>query len=167
VVIGNAPTVRQRCPEWCWAACIFGSEVCRPAIPAQIIRAINGEWIDQYGFKFRAGAEQLPDASLSVRTSVPRPSAPGAADDLTIGLFFNDGAKRLVAELDKGYPLIIGAVGHATVLTAANYTKQRSGFVGLTELTVRDPWPDNPNRRTLTPNEVQGAFFVARVWIEK
>jgi hypothetical protein len=37
----------------------------------------------------------------------------------------------------------------------------------LTELTVRDPWPDNPNRRTLTTNEVQGAFFVARVWVEK
>ena len=72
-----------------------------------------------------------------------------------------------LAELDKGYPLIIGALGHATVLTAANYIKWRDGFMRLTELTVRDPWPDNPNRRTLTANEVQGAFFVARVWIER
>ena len=157
---------RETAQEWAVRK-IFGSETCRGANPQQIIRAINGEWLDQYGFTFRAGAEQLPDASLAVRTSVPRSSATGAADDLAIGLFSNDAVKRLIAELDKGYPLIIGALGHATVLTAANYIKWRDGFMRLTELTVRDPWPDNPNRRTLTANEVQGAFFVARVWVEK
>jgi len=51
--------------------------------------------------------------------------------------------------------------------SAPHYIKWRDGFMRLTELTVRDPWPDNPNRRTLTANEVQRAFFVARVWVEK
>lgn len=187
VVIGNAPTVRQRCQEWCWAACvqavfslqgreiaqeaavrkIYGSEVCRPANAAQILAAVRGDWVDQYGFRFRAGAEQLPDASLSVRSSAPRAGAADAAIDMTAAMFFNDGAKRIVAELDRGNPLIIGALGHATVLTAAKYSRLREGHVALRDLTVRDPWPDNPNRRTLGAAEVRSAFFVARVWIEK
>lgn len=188
LVIGNVPTVRQRCPQWCWAACIqavfslqgremaqeaavrkiFGKEVCAPANTAQIIQAVRGDWIDQYGFRFRASAEQLPDAALSVRTSKPRlESAAEAAVDMTTAMFFNDGARRIVAELDRGNPLIVGALGHATVLTAVRYSRLRDGHVALSELTVRDPWPDNPNRRTLSVSEVQGAFFVARVWIEK
>lgn len=186
--IGKMETVRQRCRDWCWAACIqavfslqgretaqewavekiFGSSKCRVdgdgATAPQIIRAINGEWIDQYGFKFQAGAEMLPDAALVVSTSVPGPGG-SQATDMATQLFFNDGAKQLVTELDRGRPLIIGAVGHATVLTAASYVKDRSGHIRLTELTVRDPWADNANRRTLTTEEVRGAFFVARVWV--
>lgn len=186
--IGKMGTVRQRCRDWCWAACIqavfslqgretaqewavekiFGSSKCQVdgpgGTPSQIIRAINGEWIDQYGFKFQAGAEALPDAALVVSTSVSGQGG-SQATDMATQLFFNDGARQLVSELDRGRPLIIGAVGHATVLTAASYTKDRSGNIRLTELTVRDPWPEYPNRRTLTPGEVRGAFFVARVWV--
>ena len=187
VVIGAMETVRQRCPQWCWAACIqavfslqgrgtaqewavekiFGSRECLPATSAEIIKAVNGEWRDEYGFRFRAGAEQLPDASLSIQTSVPGTSGTNMATNAAISLFSNDGAKRMVEELDKGNPLIVGALGHATVLTAARYSKHRSGYVALTGLTVRDPWPDNPNRRELTLDEVRNTFFVARVWLEQ
>lgn len=186
--IGKMETVRQRCRDWCWAACIqavfslqgretaqewavekiFGTSKCRVdgdgASAAQIIRAVNGQWIDQYGFRFQAGAEVLPDAALMVSTSVPGPGG-SMATDMATQLFSNDGARQLVSELDRGRPLIIGAVGHATVLTAASYVKDRSGQIRLTELTVRDPWPDSPNRRTLSREEVRGAFFVARVWV--
>ena len=168
IELGRMETVRQRCNDWCWAACIqavfslqgretaqewavekiFGSSKCRPdgdgATPAQIIRAINGEWIDQYGFKFQAGAQALPDAALIVSTSVPGQGGSLATDAAT-QLFFNDGAKQLVSDLERGNPLIIGAVGHATVLTEANYVKHRSGSIRLTELIVRDPWGDSPN----------------------
>lgn len=181
-------TVRQRCNDWCWAACIqavfslqgretaqewavekiFGSSKCQPDGPGgtadQIVRAINGEWIDQYGFKFQAGAQSLPDAALVVSTSVPGSGGSWSTDTAT-QLFFNDGAKQLVSELDRGNPLIIGAVGHATVLTAATYIKDRSGHIKLTELIVRDPWGDSPNLRKLTAEQVRGAFFVARVWV--
>ena len=173
-------TVRQRCGDWCWAACIqavfslqgretaqewavekiFGSSKCLPdgpgGTPSQIIQAINGEWIDEHGFKFQAGAETLSDAALVISTSVPG-SGGSQATDMATQLFFNDGAKQIVSELDRGRPLIIGAVEHATVLTAARYIKDRSGNIRLTELTVRDPWPDYPNRRTLTADEVRGA----------
>lgn len=186
--LGKMETVRQRCRDWCWAACIqavfslqrretaqewavekiFGNTKCqvddKRANADQIIRAIDGEWIDQYGFKFRAGAQALPDAALIVSTSVPGQGGSLATDTAT-QMFFNDGAKQLVSELDRGNPLIIGAVGHATVLTAASYVKDRSGHIRLTELIVRDPWGDSQNRRRLTANEVRGAFFVARVWV--
>lgn len=181
-------TVRQRCNDWCWAACIqavfslqgretaqewavekiFGSSRCQPDGPGgtvdQIVRAINGEWIDQYGFKFQAGAQALPDAALVVSTSVPGSGRSWSTDTAT-QLFFNDGAKQMVSELDRGSPLIIGAVGHATVLTAATYIKDRSGHIRLTELIVRDPWGDSPNLRKLTAAEVRGAFDVVRVWV--
>ena len=64
LILGTVETVRQRCPEWCWAACIqavlalHGRQVdqeyavervfgrvfgltCEPATPAQIIGVIN------------------------------------------------------------------------------------------------------------------------------
>jgi hypothetical protein len=181
--------VRQRCEEWCWAACIqavfsmrgretaqetavekiFGTKTCRGASTLQIIQAINGEWIDQYGFKFRAGAELLPEARMAVSTSVLPQRADQVATNAAINLFSNDGAKRIVTELDAGNPLIIGvageAIGHATVLTAATYTKDNKGFIGLQELVIRDPWPANPNRRTLKASEVRGVMTMVRVWI--
>lgn len=188
--LGKFDPVRQRCEEWCWAACIqavfsmkgretaqewavekiFGSNTCRGATTSQIIRAINGEWLDQYGFKFRAGAELLPDATMSVSTSVLPQRADKIPSNAAVNMFSNDGAKRVVAELDAGNPLIIGvagaAIGHATVLTAATYTRDNNGFIGLKELVVRDPWPSNPNRRTLQASEVRGVMTIVRVWLD-
>lgn len=178
--IGSVKTVRQRCEEWCWAACIqtvfslqgkeieqeqavdklFGTRVCKPATGPEIIKVINGEWIDQYGLRFRARAGMLGEAALLSTTS-------NTATDISTGLFFNNGAKQVVAELDRGNPLIVGAVGHATVLTAASYVKYSNGVIWLNRVVVRDPWPDNPNRRELSASEVKGAFFFARVWVEK
>lgn len=178
--IGSVKTVRQRCVEWCWAACIqtifslngreveqeqavdklFGTRVCRPATASQIMSVVNGEWIDQYGVRFRARGQMMRDVGLLSATG-------NSPSDITTGLFFNDGAKQLVAELDRGSPLIVGAVGHATVLTAASYTKLSNGVIWLNELVVRDPWPESPNRRVLTVAEVRGAFFVARIGVDR
>lgn len=94
-------------------------------------------------------------------------STSNTASDITTGLFFNDGAKELVGELDRGRPLIIGALGHATVLTAASYLKLANGVVWLNRLVVRDPWPSSANRRELRASEVRDAFFVAKVWIDR
>jgi hypothetical protein len=178
--IGSVTTVRQRCVEWCWAACIqtifslhgreveqekaverlFGSQVCRPATSSQIIGVINGEWTDRSGSRFRARAQSMRDAGLLSSTS-------NTASDITTGLFFNDGAKQVVAELDRGSPLIIGALRHATVLTAATYLKLPNDVVWLNRLVIRDPWPESANRRELMVSEVRGAFFVAKVWIDR
>jgi hypothetical protein len=178
--IGSVETVRQRCVEWCWAACIqtifslhgrevqqeraverlFGSRVCRPATAPQIIGVINGEWTDLSGSRFRARAQMLRDAGLLSSTS-------NTASDITTGLFFNEGAKQVVGELDRGSPLIVGAVNHATVLTAASYLKWPNGVLWLNRLVVRDPWIQGANRRELMVAEVRDAFFVAKVWIDR
>lgn len=185
IALNKFETVRQRCENWCWAACIqavfsldgrdveqeqavdkvFGERGCRRASVDQIIAAINGEWIDQYGFKFQAGAELLPDAVMNVSTSVLPDDPDKIATGMATNLFSNEGAKQLVAELDGGRPLIIGALGHATVLTAVTYERSPDGFISLKQLVIRDPWPGSANRRTLQADEVREAIMVAKVWV--
>lgn len=155
-------TARQRCPEWCWAACVeaifgfhgyrvpqerivekaFGGDICRAAIGPQIAQAIEGSWRDERGRSFDATVEVLWDAQFRFG----RP----------------DAIIQAARELEADNPLILGALGHATVLTAMTYSG--NGFaVQLNELIVRDPWPGNPNRRTLTLPEALATQFLAKV----
>ena len=164
VNIGPVPTAQQECQNWCWAACIeavfslhghridqrvlvekvYGSpNACRTATGYQIANAITGDWIDGHGRPFRARAEVLTDLSMGYA----QPNA----------------LARIWDELARGKPLINGAVGHATVLTAMTYLQDTSGRTQLTNLTVRDPWPYSPNRRDLMLNEVYGTFFVCKI----
>lgn len=164
--IGEIETVRQQCPYWCWAACIqavfslyghevrqeeivqrlFGSLYCAPADAYAILSAIRGDWTDLKGRRFRAWGQQLPD--------------------LTTRLMMGAGMQDLLAELYANNPLINGAVGHATVLTAATYAEDRWGNQQIVEMIVRDPWPTSPNRRPLYPQEVMGASFLAKVVVQ-
>jgi hypothetical protein len=185
--IGSIETVRQRCDYWCWAACIqavfalngrkvqqeravqrlFGNLDCKPARDFEIIQTINGEWIEDDGTRFRAAARQLPLAALAVRISAEtggnRP--PGYIEQAWAT---SKDARALVSELQRGRPLIVGAVGHATVLTAVTYQRNElfnDQHIALTRIVVRDPSGHNPNRRELTAREVTDAFFVAKVEI--
>jgi hypothetical protein len=173
VVIGNVQTARQRCENWCWAACIeaifslhgykvyqedvvkkvFGAEVCSRATVAEIIAGIDGVWSNRAGSSFRASAYALPDTMLSQ----------GAKPQSGIKFLYNKGDEEIIAELSQGNPLVVGALGHATVLTAIKYQKLMGQPICLTEITVRDPWPGNPNRRLLTADEFADSFFVAKV----
>lgn len=162
--IGSVTTAQQRCQNWCWAACIeaifswyrvpvaqevivekiYGSaQVCEPAVGPQIANAISGSWVSAYGQPFRAQANVLADLSMGYA----RP----------------DALLRVHQYLASDRPLINGAVGHATVLTAMSYAEDSYGRTQLNSITVRDPWPGSPNRRYLTPQEVQGTFFICGV----
>lgn len=157
-------TARQRCREWCWAACIeavfnfhgrrvrqerivnkvYGGNICRSAIGPQIAHAVDGEWAEEGGDTFDASIEVLWDSQFQFG----RP----------------DAVIQAARELEADNPLIIGALGHATVLTAMTYSG--NGFaVQLNELVVRDPWPGNPNRRVLTPQEAFATQFLAKVQV--
>lgn len=157
------PTVRQRCPQWCWAACIeaifalhghpvpqeaivhrlFGGLVCRPVPGPGIVRAVDGAWRDASGTRFGAEAEVLWDAQY--------------------GFGRPDAAAEAARELAEGNPLINGALGHATVLTAMTYARDAAGRGQPLQIVVRDPWPLNPNRRVLGPQEAMGTMFLAKV----
>ena len=177
VVIGNVQTARQRCENWCWAACIetifslhgytvsqervvkkvFGDKIpCVRAEAPEIIVGIGGMWSDEFGSRFNASAYRLPDTLLS-RANKPAPSNIK---------FLHEGDRKVIAELNQGNPLIVGALGHATVLTAIKYTRFMGYPLWLTEITVRDPWPDNPNRRLLNADEIAKSFFVAKVVVQ-
>jgi hypothetical protein len=79
-----------------------------------------------------------------------------------------DAAQALVAN----FPLIIGTLGHATVLTALEYSSfyQMAPFgpvlgpATVTAATVRDPWPER-GRRTLSAKEWFSISFAAQVWL--
>jgi hypothetical protein len=164
-VTANLNTAAQDCLEWCWAACIeaifdfhdrhvrqeriaqklFGAPICAPAFGPQIVSAIDGDWIDDSGNGFEASAKVLWDSQFAFG----RPDAVAEA----------------ARELEAGNPLILGAMGHAMVMTAMTYSGNALGGQ-IDEIIVRDPWPGNPNRRSLSLQEALTAQFLAKVEVE-
>jgi len=160
----SVETAHQQCAEWCWAACIeaafalhghrvnqyrivgkvFNIDICRAAIGPQIVYAINGEWIDDENDNFYANCEVLWDTQFQFGRQ--------------------DAVLQAARELEAGNPLILGAMGHATLLTAMTYSGNGFSFQ-LDELIIRDPWPGNPNRRALTLAEAMSTQFLAKVTV--
>ena len=158
-------TARQSKQNWCWAACIetifrfhgyrvdqgrivekvFGSLIDTPANSPQIVYGVDGDWESDDGRSFEARAEVLWDTAFSFG----RP----------------DAAAQAAQELATGHPLILGALGHAVVLTGMKYQRDMASNGRVYELTVRDPWPFSPNRRQLNGYEAMGTQFLAKVAI--
>jgi len=156
-------TAEQECPYWCWAACIesifaidgfkvpqqeivtraYGQAVCAAADGPTIANAVSGSWRDGSGRSFASACEVVIDSQYGV---------------------WRDDAPLLAArELEAGRPLILGALGHAVLLTAMSFGRDAYGNTQIGELVIRDPWPSNPNRRTLSIQEVRQISFLATV----
>jgi len=154
----NLQQAYQQQSEWCWAASIsmlfefhghmvsqqrivaetWGAIANMPGQPMQILSDLNRTWKDDNGKSFRTLGDMR---SVNIYTAV---------DDLK-----NDD------------PLIIGALGHATVLTAiTGDINMTTGAWQIAEVIVRDPWPGNGGRRALTPMEWGNLEFAARVRVE-
>lgn len=148
----------QQMPEWCWAACIqmvfsywghpvsqqrivqetWGGIVNMPGQPGQILADLNRQWTDDAGRPFRSLADSA------------------SAD-----------ARNAVIDLQQDRPLIVGALGHATVLTAlTSDVNTVTGAWGVVDATVRDPWPGNGGRRSLSPAEWYNVNFAARILVQ-
>lgn len=156
-------TAQQECEYWCWAACIesifalrgyevsqteivervYAQPVCAPAIGAVIAEAASGTWLTHDGRRFTARTDVLIDANA--------------------GIWRQDAAVVAARELQADRPLIVGAMGHAVLLTALTYGRDGNGNYEILEAVVRDPWPTNPNRRVLSAMEAQEMFFLAAV----
>jgi hypothetical protein len=156
-------TAEQECPYWCWAACIeaifaidgfriaqqdivaraYGQAVCAAADGPTIANAISGSWRDAAGRNFASSCNVVIDTQYGV---------------------WRDDAPLIAAkELEAGRPLILGALGHAVLLTAMTFGRDDEGNTQIGELVIRDPWPSNPNRRTLSIQEAQQISFLATV----
>jgi Papain-like cysteine protease AvrRpt2 len=158
-------TAQQKLPHWCWAACIetifafhghavaqeeivekvFGDQSDQAAFGPQIVEAVDGSWVDQEGNSFDASASVLWDSQF--------------------GFGRPDAVVQAARELENDRPLIVGAFGHATVMTAMTYS-MNAFTAQLEELVVRDPWPGNPNRRTLSLQEALGTQFLAQISVD-
>lgn len=156
-------TAEQECPYWCWAACIeaifaidgfrigqqeivsraYGQAVCTAADGPTIANAVSGQWRDGAGRRFTAGCNVVLDAQY--------------------GVWRNDAPLLAARELEAGRPLILGALGHAVLLTAMSFGRDGYGNTQVGELVIRDPWPTNPNRRTLSMQEANQISFLATV----
>lgn len=155
---------RQACPQWCWAASIqmifaLGGRLlpqeqiverlypdvrCSPANGPQIIATVNsGPWQDMTGRIFNPNAYTLADFDFGYQNA--------------------NAALQAAQHLAAGIPLITGALGHATVMTAMSYYRDATGNAQVESITVRDPWPGNPPRRVLTAAEVQGTRLLIAI----
>jgi ABC-type bacteriocin/lantibiotic exporter with double-glycine peptidase domain len=147
----------QNQSNWCWAACIqmvflynglnvsqqeivrtvFGQLVNLPGSPEDILAALNRRWTDANGDDF------------DVQGDVYSVSPVTAAQDLA-----ND------------FPLIVGTLGHAVVLSAVDYYRDLYGNGQIVSAVVRDPLPGRGKRR-LTPAEWVYMTFAVRIRVTR
>ena len=160
---GHAFDSLQKQTNWCWAACmhlvfrwhghyvpqediverVFGSQV-NQALPGHVIAAAaSSVWQDSTGAYLKPQVQVLIDTNFGVNNSLS--------------------ADLAIADLLAEKPMIIGTQGHATVVTAIEYTQSIHGVRTIRNVRVRDPWPLNPNSRSLTPSEYYGTDFLMRV----
>ncbi len=156
LIQSTAANTVQYASQWCWAACIesifryyghplsqadivrqvYGGVVDMPASGHQLLRILNGTWVDATGRAFSVSADAY---SVTVET---------AAQDLAADM-----------------PLLLGTQAHAVVLTALSYNLRATPYGVQSEILdaiVRDPWPGQ-GRRYLTAYEWYGIAFAARV----
>lgn len=163
--LGSSDTARQLKPHWCWAACIqtifaahgynvsqnqivqkiFGDQKDQSATGPEIVSAINGKWSGDHGHAFQASGFVLWDRVGGFE----RPDALAIA----------------VKELEAGNPLIFANDRHTMVLTSMKYNEGPKGEINVDQLTVRDPWPDSPNRHTLPCDEIARSGFFCGVHV--
>jgi len=119
----------------------FGEQLNQPADGNTILRNLNRQWTDDRGQRFWAQGDAY---TANVIT---------ASHDLT-----------------QDFPLIIGTMGHAMVLTSMVYwCRGWNGYswtqCGIQTAIVRDPWPGR-GRRMLTAEEWMKVMFLARVRVQ-
>ncbi|KND52016.1 MAG: hypothetical protein ABA06_02005 [Parcubacteria bacterium C7867-001] len=142
--------------QWCWAATIsmlfryygyevsqeriveqaYGSLVNMPATDLTMTRAMNRRWISDDGEEFTSRVVRLMDLSSGI-----------IAIDNTY----------IVNSLAQDRPLVMGARGHAVLLTEIEYIG--GGYQpNITGGGVLDPWPDIGGPRSLRNDELYPAF---------
>lgn len=113
-----------------------------PAREPALLHATVGTWTDRDGQSFLLGLSPLP----SLHEALPlHPDFP-----------------RLLTRLAR-QPLLCGAAGHATVMTALTTVPGLAGTVRRDTITVRDPYAETGGLRLLTPDELSRPFWVLGV----
>jgi hypothetical protein len=155
----------QNQSQWCWAACIamcakyygyslsqkkivqevYGRLVNLPAVNWTLVAALSRDWEDDDGNQFSSRCDVIWD--------------------LAMGNVRSDAPQLATQYLSQNIPLIVGTLGHAMVLTDIGFFRhaQNPYVGGVNFAIVRDPWPLNPRRRILSPQEWNSIQFLAAV----
>jgi hypothetical protein len=137
---------RQRYDNWCWAACV------------QMVLKKQGLFVDQcdivkQGFGQRT-CKNEPANCATIQTAAGGWDIKGKSIQAAMNM--NPTAHSMIHDLAFKYPLIIGLdmpgqdVGHAYVLTAVYFRYGANNKKIPYKVVLRDPWPDNPSRLTLS-----------------
>ena len=153
-------TQRQNRDQWCWAASlsmifayyghptsqerivkeIWGRIVDVPRHVDDVMRDINRNWVDDRGRRFRASGWRLTLHPVEL-------------------------PKRAARALAQDRPLIVGTLGHATVLTEMRWSVDAAGRLFVSDLIVSDP--ADGSVRNLTVEERLLTDFVAAVDVRR
>lgn len=165
-------TPRQNCPQWCWAASlqtIFGAlgySISQEYIVRRVMRSVNGE------LPCRGASDQEMLSAIDNRYADPNGKTFDGRYFLAksrathpLNYAWWDIAK---IELAAGRPLLAAYntgrfTGHAVVITHVRIATSPGLPDELITMTVRDPWPGSPNRRSLTLSELKELAFVVAV----
>ena len=140
----------QEQSQWCWAASIamvfaynghyvdqarivseaYGTSLANlPAYGSTMSAQLNRDWIDNSGREFRSRVNGLYDFQAGV---------------------FGLNNAGIVTSMERGQPLIIGALGHAVVLTSVTYFPTPFG-PNIVAGEAFDPWPGRGYRSLSVP----------------
>jgi hypothetical protein len=145
---------QQHMSEWCWAASIsmafafHGYDVAQERIVAEA-------W---------GGIANIPGSPEAILRSVNRrwKSDGGELFDV-IGTPYGVNIPAVVQDLQANDPVLIGTMGHMMVLTHVAWIQNAYGQWQIVDATVRDPWPLNPSRRSLSAAEWANTQIAVRV----
>lgn len=153
-------TQRQNRAQWCWAASlsmifgyyghptsqeriveeVWGRIVDVPRHVDDVMRDINRSWVDNRGRRFRASGQRLTLHHIEL-------------------------PKLAAQALAENRPLIVGTLGHATVLTEMRWSIDADGQLFVSDLIVSDP--ADGSIRNLTLEERLLTDFVAVVDVQR
>lgn len=148
---------QQHMSEWCWAASI------------SMAFAYHGYDVSQERIVSEAwgGIVNMPGSPQAILSSVNRP---WKADDgrkfVATGDPYSVNIQSVVQDLQANDPVLIGTMGHMMVLTHIAWLQNAAGQWQIVEATVRDPWPLNPSRRSLSAMEWANTNIAVRLRAE-
>lgn len=165
-------TPRQNCPQWCWAASIqtifgaHGYSIAQEYIVDRVMRPVNGN------LPCRGATDEEMLRAINLRYADPRGRAFDGryhlAKDRSTNPYNHHWWDVVKVELSSRRPLLAAyktgpTTGHAVVITHVRIARSPGRQDQLIAMTVRDPWPGSPNRRSLTFEQLREIGFVAAV----
>ncbi|MCB0742152.1 MAG: C39 family peptidase, partial [Chitinophagaceae bacterium] len=160
----NFIAAKQRCPNWCWAAC------------AQMVLNYHGLYVTQEQIvqKIYGGLPCKPGNAQQIMAALSgwAPDTRGRYSQIYSQYGVYSGAD-IVDKLSRKWPIIVGLQnpnggGHAYVLTAIYYSVDQMNNPIIDQVVLRNPWPTSPSKEFMKWNVFlsrKPQFF--KVWVNR